>query len=437
MINSQSIETASGHRYLEDVSVNRTGSAQARLMSIAMLLFPLTIFAIYVGGYPVSMTFLFLILTASVLVLETVMLRRIRSIFTIPMAAFMFWVLCSAVFASSLNSVIGAIVMCLYLLLFCGSGWTVHTNIARHFTYSLFISIPFALFDLARSFVNLPTLSEILHLGGTQSTYTVGNLYRVMSTFSEPSNYAIYLAFIIIINDIANEGAIYKVIKTLALFVMLLTFSTSGITIILLYYVLRSLLKLRVRRLYTLAIILIILSTTYYVPLSLDSSDTNPLIDYINKRALNIGNAFDPNTSYSTSESTRLGAITVVKTYVSMEGWIKALLFAEGFNNYSEWLAFEASGPQNSSFERGTVQNAFTAIALGSGIVGLLLYLANIFAIFKYVLARYKPSWALPAICAWLCANFANGQIIVYPLLGYLLLIVIALSESKRTYNDK
>jgi hypothetical protein len=108
------------------------------------------------------------------------------------------------------------------------------------------------------------------------------------------------------------------------------------------------------------------------------------------------------------SEASRARSATIFFEYWASQNWWGALI-GEGYGNQSRWLIENFGHMERTSFARGSVHNNFAYIGITTGVVGLFLYIYNIFV---FVKSRYRVP--LSVFGVWVLGHFAMGYLTFY-----------------------
>jgi hypothetical protein len=251
-------------------------------------------------------------------------------------------------------------------------------------------------------------------------------LTRIASTFGEPSHYAAYLVFVIMAMDFRETDIMlgdgsrknrWPFIVALILTVSLTGYALYAIYRLYLWYrqsvTARRFLRIRLK--WAVKPWLIIGLTACGILLVPDSiiSDITKLA---NTRSANLVLAI-VGGEIESSEGSRLNSMRMLADTWSDSAGIH-MVAGVGFNNYSEYLEAKYVGTTG-AFARGTVQNIFVAVGLGTGLVGLLLYLWFVFSLRPSKRQRVFGATVLGYYLVWFIYHLGTGHFILYTFFGY------------------
>ncbi len=391
--------------------------------------FPLQIIGITVQDYPLTLPFCLWMLVS----LLTLLRGRLNLFRVAAMYAFVAW----AVFGIFVHSDMGPLVpLGVFIVFFLPLLTDVEaTAINRETAIRWFLaggvlSLLFVVYNLLRDRVGLPYLQDLSPLFIDQRSYSVGKLLREYASFEEPSYYAHYLVFLMFGADLLSPKKIawkLELLKATFFIALLLTFSVSGF-ILLIFYVAARLVQLAtlpnisliktVSRLYTL--ILLVFAGMVFLFVALPETFS----DYVGYRVQRIGLYFAEDQTNS-SEGSRIESNVVLFEFIEKEGLLPGLV-GRGFNNYETWLRANYS---LGTIAEGDIQNVFSVVGLGTGLVGLALYLALMLTIVPVHIIKVaerlqlRLPFTVTAYCVALAVlQFAMGHLVTYFLPGLMLI---------------
>lgn len=316
-------------------------------------------------------------------------------------------------------------------------------SVLKALIYGAAASFVVASYEVGVNF-GLPALTEVTSLGlwGTsvpqESTYF--GIYRVKAGESEPAHYAHYLTFVYATVDLADRYGYEirrpRLLKSVLAIFLFATISLSGLILFVSY--LSSVLVWEWRS----RVLQKVTSEWFWVSIPLVFALALGVYQYMGEEisgylSFMFGRIEDAWAAIqlgliSGSEASRARSATVVFEYWASQDWLH-ILAGEGYANYENWLkqTFGGMGGKlGSSFERGNVQNVFSAVGISTGVIGVISYLLFARSIFSRL-----SKIAVPLIVIWLVSHFAMGTLIGYRL-WWPLLIGVTLFE-RYTVKDK
>ena len=369
-----------------------------------------------VSGYPMSIPMLCLVCYTATLWFHRPWLRL--GVF-VPAVLFSTWCLSVTIFRWPIASFVPSL-LALFIL------WTPFWLLprgsdlldvcVRWSVRGLVLCLCIGYYQLAANSLGLPALDSYLPVIEPQRTNAVGGLLRLNALMVEPAYLASYLSFnYIVIDCFWHPRPLRKAaVKAATLSLLLMTFSLSGLAILVAYLCFKSLVtplrQVRVRKLYWVPIVLVIAalflgfwsgsaSTSYYLyrirNTFLVITSFQDVLEQRLAKGISMG-----------SEAKRLGAISLAADYLKEEN----VLWGEGYANYENWVveAWAAKGYSTGS----QIHNLYSVVIISVGVVGLILYCAFL-ASLRLPLIRGPARWCA-FFLAWLVAGIATGHLIVY-----------------------
>lgn len=407
------------------------------LIGLFFLLYPFQILGFTIQNYPVTPSVLILILITFRLIGIQVKggHRFERSLFPV-FILFVGYALCIALLRGAYSSLL---FLTFFVLLYLPSNFSfLSSQLAQisavNFIRGGILSLLFVLYDLGRSLLNLPMLSEWLPVFMPQSTYRVGEFWRVSACCAEPSHYAIYMTFTIIALDFTKDRRIWHMpiwaLRMLFALALVTTFSLSGVVLLIVYYLLklRNLPASAIRGIFSpqsrkhsslrwltrVAVMSIIAIVSYL--------GTSAVTEYFDSRVLSITQALVEGDL----SSERINYFRVGLEYITQPGarpWL-----GEATSNIKVWLIQHYAYLESSSMAQGAAANIYLAVLIGLGILGFSIYVFYQIRIFIFITRRDPSGWRGPLLSfylVWIIAHFATGHMILYPMPGLLLLAKI------------
>ncbi|MHB1002044.1 MAG: O-antigen ligase family protein [Armatimonadota bacterium] len=408
------------------------------LIGLFLFTFPLERFGIVIGGYPVTIPFIAISMISLMLVIYAKFKKR-QAIVAISL---LIWIIGSLIVTGRYSSIISVF---MFIIMLIPSLSILPPNLEntafKWLIRGSILSLVFALYDAFSTYTGAPAFQDISPLFLTQNI-DQGIFFRLKSTFLEPSVYAIYLAFMIIILDYIPVDYMKKwkryLLFTLYSLALVMTLSISGWILIAIYYLtkillrLSSILKNKVHfnaKSVMLALAGIVIIGILSVPVS-NMLEIN-ISEYAYARLFRTAQVTTQG-NYE-NEGTRTNIYKVVLDYFSKTG-VEGILIGEGFNSYESWLIENYSRALRSTMIEGKISNTYAVIALGSGAVGLILYLFLITSFMPLKLKRlfdYRTQYILCYFIVWVTSQFATGTLILYYIWGYLFIFFIIVNSYK------
>jgi len=418
--------------------------AQPRLDGIALRLrpipflaalfaftFPLSAFGVMVGGYPVTLPFIALVLLAASMLFASLRGRKIRANVSCWFVVFVVWAALGAVAKGEIRSLLSVAVLTLvgFPLLTSLEREADVTSVLRWFVRGGLATLPVAAYELVGGLLSWPKLAAVLPFALISNTERIGSLERTMATFPEPAGYAIYLVFVLGVLELFGEAQVApgrKVLYRIAFLAALATtLSLSGVVLLAVLYGSRLVLELERTvahgsvPLPRLAGGLALAGAVGCGGMILAALGGGDVRAYFTKK-LQSDLVYGASQSVlSTSVGSRLSGPIVVAAYWRHAG-TSGIVSGTGFNAYEDELREMFAWAVGSTAEKGSVPNVFVAVLLGTGVVGVALYVGFVLSLRPRRWAGdARMRWASATFVAWMVAHFATGQLVVYPLLGY------------------
>lgn len=309
-------------------------------------------------------------------------------------------------------------------------GWQ---TLLKGFLLGLHLTLIILSVEVGSQVFGLPEIAETLKAifpYGGQGEFL--DLVRPKAGFLEPSHLAIYLAFAFVIFDnyrgAHQTGVAYRVLILIAL---VLVGSLSGIAILAVYFVfgrirdVRHIFKsaLQQRRVLYGVVFLTVFGAFLAIFSEKVIQVSEAYFGRLSTTMIAIGEG-----SLEGSEASRSNAFVALPRYWNEFG-VAGFLFGTGYANYKEWLigAYGHLGPL-ATFGRGQIDNMLVAVALSTGVAGVLAYVTWT----VWVLRRTGSKQMVRIGVFLLVVNFAFGYLVLY-LYWYLLFVLAgALSFSSR-----
>lgn len=310
---------------------------------------------------------------------------------------------------------------------------TYKRRLINAFSLGALITFPLAAYDILSTTESLPLLENVLNLpilsNGTNSTY--GSITRVRALMSEPAHYAIFLCYCYAIHDSRQAKRLNirysSAIKFTSLFFIVFTFSLSGIFVLLTYLATTAITQgktgiLRFAK-FTIVATASVVATGIITTVFLDVPLLQ-IIDAYSSRFQALG-ASALSGSFLGTYGERGNAMLVTLGYWKDVGLPDALI-GTGYANHEIWLINQFGHLEHSELGRGRIPNAFAAIGISTGIVGLSFFLSLIISISRS--SNNKLPWAI--VSMWIITYFAYGNVIDYFVWSLALISKLTTSES-------
>ncbi len=342
-----------------------------RIVKLYCITLPFNVFAILIGGYPLTIPSVFAILLVIALVLSN---RKINGKSFIVLLLFFSFAFITTVWVHGISKDILSMIVLLSLALPTTYYFKLKDIIGfdRFLIYGVLLTLPFVIYDLGVTAIGLEPLESFspLFKKATNSPITsYFGYYRVKATFTEPSYYAIYLITILyILFELENKKNRKLVIFVTAL--LILTVSLTGFILMGLVLLIFLLRRKKIAFKYLVVIIIASISLTFVVDL---------ILERIEETIMSVSNS-----NYGGSEGSRANSLFVMFSYLGEQDFVKFLI-GEGYGKYDAWLINKFSGNELIGYSRGQIFNAFALIGIALGFIGLFLY-----CLFFIVLAQSR-----------------------------------------------
>lgn len=415
------------------------------LLSTALFTFPLQTVGVALFGYPITIPIASLALLSLVLLFRPLRLKPNWKI----AAALVIWAAGSTIATGNFLSLRSLAVFVILLLpTIVELPECARTAAVKWFLRGGILSLALVAVDAARTWMHLPqfdTMIPVVMPGSIEEMdFRYAGLARIRGLFLEPSYCAMYLAFLVIFLDIIPAGmmspARRKLLRVLFIGGLLLSRGMAGFVVIGAYggfhlamLIFKFCIRPRVTRKMLLAgaAIPFVIASLWVWSDSVGSLESSMIVP---QRLESAAAALFSPTSDNSSETERLGTIAISEAYVA-GGSIEQAMAGEGFNSAEEWVSKTYAGV-GGGWAEGLIANAFSTILLGSGLIGLVLYLLYIRTLTPWANTVKNRRFALGCyFAAWILAHFATGMLIGYFLWGllyaYLVLLPTATSPQR------
>lgn len=395
------------------------------------ILFPFERVGIVVGGYPVTLPFLCALLVSLASLGMCFRGRSVRRGPFVLACIFGSWCFATAFVGGVSTRQLAAIPLCLTLMapLMAGS-WVrdLGAGAVRWFVRGALLSVAVSAYQVGASVAGLPGLGDGAPFVLPARSEWIGKIPRLSGLFAEPSYYALYLAFVLsFVNGMSlpmySERRLL-VYRTLLMAALVATWSTTGVLLLALFYLLgrpgsregvgRGDRRLRVGNIVAassgLGIVLLLIAAT---------ESCGDGRDFLARRAGQVGEAVSGEVNLGTSVGIHISAPFVVREYLGTVGFARGMV-GVGFGRQKEWLREHFWGSGFSALTEGRIPNTLAVLLIGTGWVGLALYLGWLWSLRPRNCAGNslsRASWARYAM--WIVAHGATGQLLTYPLMGY------------------
>lgn len=400
------------------------------LTCAALFTFPLQAVGFTVFGYPITPTIIALALLGPALLLRPISLRPCWKIALIV-------ILWSAGTAIATGNFLSLRSVAIFAILLLPTAIDAPSETGKRavtwFLRGGVLNLCLVALDFARLRLHLPQLNTLVPLIMPGSIDEMDLRYagfpRAKALFFEPSYCSMYLAFLVIFLDLLPDGAMTprkrNVLRLLFIGALLLSRGMAGFVILAAYGAIQLIRYIYARfirpiligdrprvswRSAAIGVVIVVAAAILWLSVG-QSFERSALVP---QRLKEIVAAFGDLASPATSASERLGAISITANYLAGASLEQAMA-GEGFSSAEQWVALTYAG-RGGGWALGRVANMFTAVLLGTGLIGFALYLLY--------LAALRPSRAaipgrasFAAVCYFgglLVAHFAAGILIGY-----------------------
>lgn len=375
---------------------------------------PLYIIGLHVGGFPLILPLVLLLLLDVVLLLR----GRLQAGTTSVIAFFLGWCLLTAAGRHPPSSYILSLTLLAAILFpFCATYPRVDASkLIQWLLYGTYTTFFFAFYEVGMNVIGLPALEDYITVGTFENARSGSYLgfQRVNGTYVEPAGYALYLVYVYAILDRAAQQGVdipHLTRKRAAiLLVLLATLSFSGV-VLMVGYLIASLIFDQRRRLArillarsswkrvfvllpVLAGVAYVYGETIYDVGALFVSRFNTVLMVLETGTL------------TGSEGGRIQSTLVAFDYwQEQDGW--KVFMGEGYSHHNSWLVNTFWYlPEGSSFRRGDIHSIFSAVGIATGVVGYLTYILLVISIVR--------AFRLPLTFAalWILAHLSTGFLI-------------------------
>jgi hypothetical protein len=422
------------------------GTMVARLLAAALFSFPLQTVGAMLFGYPINPSFVALALLSLVIFFRPLRLQPNWQI----AAALVLWAAGTTIATGNYLSLRSLGVFAILLLpTVVDFPAVAKITAAKWFLRGGILNLALVALDGLRLWLHLPQLDTLTSLIMPGSVEEMDLRYagfpRIKALFLEPSYCALYLAFLVIFLDIAPAEILSarkrKVLRVLFIGALLLCRGMTGLVVLGAYAavhlalcLMRMWLRPRLSRKMVVAggaAILLIISAWVWSDKLAVVENSMVFPQRLEHTAFALTNPGGDNSS----EAERLGALAISVAYVA-GGSVEQVLAGEGFNSAKEWVSKTYAG-QGGGWALGFIANTFSSVLLGTGLVGLALYLLYVRTLRPRAVLGDRRVAFVCYFWAWILAHFATGGLIGYFLWGllyvYLFLMPVS-SHAKAPY---
>ena len=288
-----------------------------------------------------------------------------------------------------------------------------HEKLITGFIIGYLITLFLIFFWIVTQLVNMRDLYESLspfrRVRLNNHNYFVA-YYRPQAGFAEPAHLAYYLAFSYAVFDHLKVkwANFLKLSCAIAIFAI---GSLVGIVLFATYFLLKTITHLPKFRLSKRVLTRSILGAGASVAVLVTVVPTSFLMSMYEVVTSRFSKAFDAAQSgrMSGSEGSRVNTLRALFDYWGDQGYA-GMLYGEGYGNISAWLSEFYAGIRWSTMAAGGVDSKFVALAISSGLVGIIFYVSLFFIIFRH----FGGSRNLAIIALFIVANLASGGLLVY-----------------------
>ena len=396
------------------LSINKFIDYQKYLIALS---YPLYILGFRLGEYPLSVVVI-VILTFDLFLLYKN--KYYKTILT-PFLLFIFWSVLTDFLNKEISafllSIAGLIVILIPIISKNNYGNFNIKTFTKCLVIGFYIATIYSIYQYLSFRTSLPILEDHLPLAKALNEQIFGGLYmfRVKSTFREPSHFVQYLIILYMIIDKYN---IYfykfnpKLLKIVIILQLIFSFSLKAIILFVVYYGFKSSekiiiffrnTKIRISTVYNSTKLIFISLLFFSILLSIPNiQNTIQKIPEVFVGRFNKLSKIMFTSNYGSSEGVRMNVINLIPQYIEKEGWAKSF-YGEGYAIFNDWVETKAE-----NFPQDEVNNVFVAVFLSTGFIGLLIFIIFILQIF------YKYNFGLKFSVIYILIFYSSGHLIVY-----------------------
>lgn len=389
------------------------GMVESLVYGVAFAI-PLYIVGLHVGGFPLILPLVLLLVLDVVLLLR----GRLQTGTTAVIAFFLVWCLLTAAGRHPPSSyVLSLILLAAILFPFCVSYPRVDpSKLIRWLLYGTYTTFFFAIYEVGMNVLGLPALEDYITVGTFEIARSGSYLgfQRVNGTYVEPAGYALYLVYVYALLDIAARQGVeipnLRWKRAAILLVLLATLSFSGVVLLVGYLgaslvfdqrrriartlLARSFWKGVLAFLPVVAVVGYLYGETIYSVGALFVSRFNTVVMVLETGTL------------TGSEGGRIQSTLITFDYWQEEGGWKVLM-GEGYTHHNSWLVNNFWYlPEGSSFRRGDVHSIFSVVGIATGVVGYVTYILLVYSIVR----AFRIPLTFAAL--WILAHLSTGFLI-------------------------
>ena len=378
---------------------------------------PLYVIGFRFFGYDFSFAMVILIVLNIFLIFKNRFNKYVLGSFIL----FLIWCFFTAFPRAEINTYIPSLAALLLVCFPLSASWRYlninKKRVYKYYIYGIYLTLGIVGYELLCIFLGIEPFYNNISFGIFERI-RVGQflgINRVKGFFLEPAHLAIYIVFSYVIVDMYDENVKRKEILRLILFgTLLLTFSLTGLIIILIYYFAKNIVfnsnrfRNTIKIGLTLGLVLTILGFFYSEYLFFIFNRFGSMFEALQKGG------------FSRTYGARANAIFILSDYYESEGFIK-FLFGEGYANYESWLKQNFGHLGLSSLAAGKIPNVFSVLVLSTGLIGLLFYFAFLVTIVK----QFKVENSSTIFVLIIVLNFGIGFLISYMMWALILTLLL------------